>query len=136
MAGPPARILVPPQIKMRPLGILIISPFATDREALEELLRGEGHRVASAASRAQGIAAAAICGPDVIIADAQLAELDGRTLLQELSGHGTPPRVILLCPRASRALDHLGVVCLVKPIDLARLHSLLAPSPPAEARSA
>ena len=110
--------------------IWVISPFAPERMALEELLRLDGHHVTAARDMA------ALSGadlPDAVVADAQVPGLGGSTLLRQLSDRGLQPRVILICPRASRAHWTHGVVCLTKPIDLAELHRHLAPRPAAEA---
>ena len=123
-----ARCVLERWIKMR---ILIISPFAAERIALEELLRLDGHLVTSAASGMEGLSGED--PPDAVIADAQLPGLDGSILLRQLSDRGPLPRVILVCPRASRVRWRPGVVCLTKPIDLAELHRHLAPRPAAEA---
>lgn len=104
---------------------LVISPFAAERVALVELLRGEGHEVTAVADRAEGLALAGIERPDAVIADAQVPGLDGLALVRDLSAHGPMPRVFLLCPRAGGALDSNDVTCLTKPIDLGALHRAL-----------
>lgn len=114
---------------------LVISPFTAERIALVELLRREGHQVAAAADRAEGLALAATNRPDVVIADAQVPRLDGPVLVRELSRHGSLPHVILLCSRASHELDPLPVICLTKPIDVTTLDRLLSQLN-SEARSA
>jgi two-component system OmpR family response regulator len=112
--------------------ILIISPFAAERIALEELLRCEGHHVTSVASRGDGLIAATSDCPPVIIADAQVPGLDGLSLVRELRARGSPSRVILLCPRAGCGVEKKhGIVCLTKPIDLGELHRQIAPRPEA-----
>lgn len=117
--------------------IVVISPFIAERTALEELLRGEGHQVSSAADREHGLALAARSHTDVVIADAQLPMIDGPTLMRELSRHDPTPRMILLCPRSNRALEHPGVVCLTKPItDMAQLYRHLARPAPEKSRVA
>jgi len=132
----PARSLEHTGIEVLSRRILLITPFAADRAALAELLRAEGHEVACVASRDAGREAALAEHPDIIIADAQLPGCDGLAAVRELSRHGLSPRIILLCPRASRALEHLGVVCLTKPIDLDRLHQMLCEPLAAHARVA
>lgn len=114
--------------------IVVISPFNAERTALEALLRGEGHQVSSAADRDHGLALATRSHTDVVIADTQLPMIDGPALMHELSRHDPTSRVILLCPRSNRALEHPGVVCLTKPItDMAQLYRHLVP--PAQERS-
>ena len=125
-------MLCTPCIDMR---ILLISPFAAERTALQELLHADGHRVTAVESRADGLVAASTEHPDVIIADVQVPGLDGLPLLRELSARGAR-RVILLCPRANRTIEKNGVVCLTKPIDLAELARYLAQGPVPIARFA
>jgi len=108
--------------------ILVISRFAAERTALQELLQTEGHHVSAVASRADGLAAVTADRPDVIIADAQVPGLDGLSLVRELSARGAA-RVILLCPRANRVIEKHGAVCLTKPIELAELHRQIEQRP-------
>lgn len=116
------RVLLPPD-RMRSL---VISPFSAERVALAELLRSEGYEVTAAADRAEGLALAGAERPDAVIADAQVPGLDGLALVRDLSARGPMPRLILLCPRAGRAVESDDVTCLTKPIDLGALHQLLA----------
>ena len=113
---------------------LVISPFMAERIALAKLLRSEGHEVTAASDRTEGLALLAASNHDIVIADAQVPGLDGLALVRELSTKRPMPRVILLCPRASCALDSLEVVCLTKPVDFAALHRLLVQTAP-EARA-
>lgn len=105
---------------------LVISPFAAERIALVEILRSEGYEVTAVADRSEGLALAGADRPDAVIADAQVPGLDGWALVRGLAERGPMPRVILLCPRAGRALESEAVTCLTKPIDLGALHQLLA----------
>ena len=79
----------------------------------------------SPARRGAAFAAAAFRA-DVVVADAKLPGLDGLGLVRSLGALARPPRLILLCARASCQLDGLGVPCLPKPIDLELLRSHLA----------
>jgi len=117
--------------------ILLITPFAAERSALAELLRGDGHHVISAPTRCEGLIEAAANRPDVIIADAQVLGLDGRELVRELAQQLSPSSLILLCPRAQRGCEvEPAVVCLKKPIELAELHRCLTAIPVVRARVA
>jgi len=106
--------------------VLVVSPFLAERSALDELLRDEGYEVSSWATREEGLAMVKTNRPDVIIADAQVAGVDGSALLRQLASLGPPPHTILLCPRSNHGLAPPGVVCLTKPIDLAQLFDQLA----------
>ena len=115
--------------------IILISAHAGERSALQELLREDGHDVMAVAHRRDGVALATSGHADAIIADVQLPALDGVALKRELTQGGSHSQVILLCSRPGRALEP-GLVCLTKPIDLARLHRYIPPRPAAEDRVA
>ena len=85
----------------------------------------------SVASRDEGLALNTASQPDVIIAEAQLPGHDGLVLVRELARRGLPPHTILLCARSDRMLADLGVVCMIKPIDLAQLFRHVARHAPA-----
>lgn len=108
--------------KMR---IVVISPFPAERIALQALLADDGHDITSVATRTEGMSLALAEHPEVIIADAQVVGNDCLALIQELANRGVTPRVIFVCPRASRGRH--GVICLTKPIDLAELRRHIAP---------
>jgi DNA-binding response OmpR family regulator len=106
--------------------ILLIVPFAAERGALAELLRGDGHQVIPVATRDRGLEEASTSDPETIIADAQVLGLDGLALVRELAGRLASARLILLCPRAHDGLPPPGVLCLTKPIEYAKLQHHLA----------
>lgn len=105
--------------------IVLVSPFAAERSALHQLLADDGHEVVAVATPEQGLDLASAVCPDAFIADAQVAGLDGLAVMRALFERGLQPRVILLCPRVSRAFEKDGVICLTKPIDLAQLRRYL-----------
>lgn len=115
--------------------IVVVSPFDAERSALEALLVAEGHAVVSASRRAEGLALARTLRPDVVIADVQLAQLDGVALVNELARIAPDARAILLCSRSLQVASPLGATCLTKPIDLAQLFALLAPGTPSHVRA-
>lgn len=106
--------------------IVVVSPFAAERDAIHRLLVEDGHEVSSAATSKQGLDLAAAVTPDVFIADAQAPGIDGRAVVHALRARGLHPRVILVCPRTSRCLEKDGVICLTKPIDFDQLRRCLA----------
>ena len=107
--------------------IVVVSPYAAERSALQQLLTEDGYDVAAFATRAEALDAAATA--DVLIADAQVAVVDGVALCRALAARRLAPRVILLCPRATRCFERSAAVCLTKPIDVAELHRWLGPVP-------
>jgi CheY-like chemotaxis protein len=108
--------------------IVLASPYAAERSALEQLLTDDAYDVAAFASREEALDAAAASATDVFIADAQVAGLDGIALSRALADRRLAPRVILLCPRVSRTFEKNDVVCLTKPIDISELHRWLGPA--------
>lgn len=106
--------------------ILVVSPFAADRSALDQLLADDGHEVTAVATREEGLALASAASPDALIADAQVVGLDGRELVRALSERGLRPLVILLCSRAhAPGCESERMICLTKPIALSELRRYL-----------
>lgn len=104
---------------MRRERILIVGR-AHDCEALAELLMLHGFAVAiAAAERLVGTARA--WAPDVVVADAEVPDLDGRAVVDALASLHPRPRTVLVTPRPSRALAARGVACVPKPVDLGAL---------------
>lgn len=102
--------------------IVLISPFDAERRALHELLHGDGHEIASVATRQEGLSLVLADHPEVIIIDAQLASCD------YLATWSPGARVIVLCARATESCE--GIVCLTKPIDLGELRRhIMVPQP-------
>jgi len=99
--------------------IVLVSSFAVERQALKELLEGDGHEIRIAETRDQGIEAALRWNPDAMIADVRVGA-EGPALIAELAARGAHPRVFVLCARAecmgSEPADYF-----TKPIDLDRL---------------
>lgn len=86
-----------------------------------------GYEVDQTSVRTLAAAACAQC-PDVVIADAQFPASDGRAMFAALATLRCRPLTILISARPTTALDHLGVHCIAKPIDLAHLRSLIEPA--------
>ncbi|HEY8049743.1 MAG TPA: response regulator [Ramlibacter sp.] len=59
------------------LTILIVDDAQVDRQNLERILTGAGHRVFAAESGEQGVARAKSERPDVILMDVNMPDLDG-----------------------------------------------------------
>jgi DNA-binding NtrC family response regulator len=119
--------------------ILIIEDNALLRRAMAEAITRAGHRVIEAGDLAAARAAAACEAMDVVVADLQLPDGTGLTLLEEWKEAGAPPPFVLISGVAQvedtvRAL-RLGVAdCLTKPFSVEELRrvvgSLLGPHPP------
>lgn len=63
--------------------------------------------------------------PDVVVADVPVPSIEGRGVAEAVASVWPRPRMILVSSRPSHALDHLGIQCLAKPIDLHLLQTLL-----------
>lgn len=109
--------------------IVTVVEKASDREALEKMLRkiGQGYQTAGAASGGQeGYALIKAENPDLIIADIRLPRMDGLLMLKKLHSENIRSKVILLAEKedfrqAKWALD-LGVDgYFVKPVKMTEL---------------
>lgn len=69
---------------MRALRILLVEDHAESRDALERLLRHNGHAVRGAGGAAEALAAAALGPFDLVVSDISLPDGDGCALLVEL----------------------------------------------------
>ncbi|MCA9610970.1 MAG: response regulator, partial [Myxococcales bacterium] len=79
--------------KSKPRGrILIVDDEANAREALDELLREEGYRTATAADGQEALEKIPEFRPEVVLTDLKMPRMDGLELLErgrELMPHGT-----------------------------------------------
>ncbi|MDX9906423.1 MAG: response regulator [Bacteroidales bacterium] len=114
--------------------ILIIDDERQIRKLLEITLNGAGYHVLQAATGKEGMTAAAMHPPDLILLDLGLPDEDGQNVLVRLKEWYLSP-VIILSVRDSeeeiiRALDNGAVDYLVKPFRtgelLARIRNALA----------
>src|SRR5579871_4048333 len=80
----------------RPLAILVVDDAPDLREILEEVLRGAGHNVTTAADGAQALALFSARSFDVVLCDVRLPLVDGLTLLRRLRRDAPATDVILL----------------------------------------
>ena len=105
--------------------IVLVSPFDAERGALHRLLMDDGHEVSSVSTVEDGVRLAEAAPPDAFIADAKIAGFDGLATVRALARCSLNARIVLLCPRVSRACAIEGAVCLPKPIDLGQLRRCL-----------
>lgn len=105
--------------------IILVSPFPVERSALLQLLKDEGHEVSAAATREEALDLASTVRPDAMIADAQIACVNGEGFVREVRECGLRSRMILMCQRASHAFDKSDAIYLTKPIDLGHLRRCL-----------
>ncbi|HEU5394177.1 MAG TPA: sigma-54 dependent transcriptional regulator, partial [Candidatus Methylomirabilis sp.] len=76
--------------------LLIIDDERTIRLSLRHHFQKKGFRVVEAGTAAQGLAAAAEHGPDVVLLDLKLPDLDGLATLEKLRGTHPDAAVIML----------------------------------------
>ncbi len=123
--------------------ILIIDDEEAVCWALERALKGQGHRVRTAASAEQGLALAAKLAPDAIILDVRLPGMDGLAALPKLRELAPGAAVIVVTafgslPTAVQAVEGGAFDYLAKPFDLSaaldavnKALNRLAPAAPA-----
>lgn len=116
--------------------ILIIDDEAPIRKLLEITLHANGYRTIEAATGKDGLIAAAMHPPDLIILDLGLPDKDGQEVLKKLREWYTHPIIILSVRNSEseivQALDNAANDYLVKPFRtgelLARIRSSLRSS--------
>lgn len=113
--------------------ILLIDDEAAIRKLLEITLHAHGHRTSSAATAAEGLTAAAMHPPDLILLDLGLPDADGQEVLLQLREWFSGPVIILSVRDGEddivQALDNGANDYLTKPFRsgelLARIRSAL-----------
>lgn len=114
--------------------ILIVDDEAPMRVALEQTLRSEGFKVASAADGEAGLELALAEPFDLILLDVMMPKLDGFAVCQSLRQHGSKVPILMLTARGQvddrvTGLDSGADDYLTKPFSLrellARVHALL-----------
>jgi len=118
------------RVLARPRRILIIEDNVDGREALRLQLKVAGHEVYEATTGPEGIRAAALMNPDIVLLDIGLPGLDGYQVAQQLRAAKNCPRLIAITgygqPEDRERARNAGIEqFLVKPVDAAELARLL-----------
>ena len=109
-------------MKTRSVRVLVIEDDALIAMLLSEILAGMGHLVcATAATESDAVAAAAHCGPDLIIADAGLGKGSGVSAVEQIC-RAKPVAHVFISGDAERVrLRHPEAVVVRKPFRQAEL---------------
>lgn len=117
--------------------ILIVDDDAANRTLLEELLGAQGYKVVSARDGQSALEEFAVLGPDLVLLDVMMPDLDGFEVCRRIKQHPenrlTPVVLVTVLAATADRVRGLEVGAndfLNKPIDrselLARVHSLLS----------
>jgi DNA-binding NarL/FixJ family response regulator len=80
--------------------VLIVDDHATFRATARLLLESEGfHVVGEAENGETAIEQAALLGPDLVLLDVQLPDIDGFQVARRVTGGAAPPAVIIVSSR-------------------------------------
>ena len=83
--------------------VLIVDDHATFRSSARLLLEAEGYEViGEAADGESAVEEAAALGPDVVLLDVQLPDIDGFEVASRITAAGDAPTVILISSRDGR----------------------------------
>jgi DNA-binding response OmpR family regulator len=110
--------------------VLIIEDERSYRVLLEMNLRRTGYHVVQAGTGAEGLAAAASEGPDLVLLDMRLPDMDGDEVCAALRRQGSVP-IIMLTARAEQAQKVRGLQLgaddyVTKPFDVDELLARIA----------
>jgi PAS domain S-box-containing protein len=111
--------------------VLVIDDNMDARESLAQVLRILGHQVRTAADGASGVAAAQDFGPQLILLDIGLPDMAGYEVARRIRAlpDGARPKIVAASGygEVSDAVRESGMDgYVVKPLDIAKLESLLA----------
>ncbi len=129
-AGLPAGVVAPAVV---PLRLLLVEDHESTLQTLSRLLQRDGHRIITARTVADGLAAATTDTFDLVISDLGLPDGSGTALMERLrddyglrgialSGYGTEQDI-------ARSRDAGFALHLVKPVSIAELRRAIASLP-------
>jgi DNA-binding NtrC family response regulator len=127
MGGTEGRCLQPTMPKAK---VLIADDESASRTGLEQLLRGWGYDVATAADGEEALERFSEFQPALIIADLVMPKMDGLALLRAIGGDSTGPSLIILTGHgtietAVEAMRQGAYDYLTKPVEVERLRILM-----------
>lgn len=103
--------------------ILIAEDHLDSRDAMRALLEAFGYRVLEAVNGRQAVDRALADGPDLILMDIMMPELDGFEATRTLRRHGSTSRIPIIAVTAMEGAQHLALQAgandfVRKPIDI------------------
>jgi CheY-like chemotaxis protein len=114
--------------------ILVAEDHLDSRDALRALLEAVGYRVIEAVNGRQAVDVALACGPDLILMDIMMPELDGFEATRELRRHDRMSATPIIAVTAMEGAQHLAIQAgandfVRKPVDIrglvAKVHDWL-----------
>jgi len=119
-----------PTISMQNKRILVVDDDATARRTLERFLTREGFAVTVASDGQQGLLAAQVDQPDIILSDIYMPGMTGLELQKKIHEFAPHINVLLMTgqddmPTTIQAMQQGAYDYLTKPIDLERLKKIL-----------
>jgi CheY-like chemotaxis protein len=114
--------------------ILVAEDHLDSRDALRALLEAFGYQVLEAVNGRQAVAVALECGPDLILMDIMMPELDGFEATRELRRHARTSGTPIIAVTAMEGAQHLALQAgandfVRKPVDIrglvAKVHDWL-----------
>jgi CheY-like chemotaxis protein len=112
--------------------ILVVEDFEDSRYSLCRLLELAGHHVLEARDGAEAVNVALAGGPDLILMDVSLPDIDGITATEQIRAAGgrRVPIIVLTAHDAEQFHDRATAAgCdgyITKPLDFERLETLIA----------
>jgi PAS domain S-box-containing protein len=110
--------------------VLVIDDEEEICRLMEELLEGFGYRVGYATNGREGVERCRRWGPDIVLLDRNLPELDGLTCCEEIVKHNPQAKVVIMSGYDEASMEEekrrLIKGYLTKPVDIIQLTKLLS----------
>ena len=136
MMNDPTPVMTPPEASARPKPngerkdalLLVVDDREDNRSTITEVFEREGYPVLTASCGRQALQQIADHGPDAVVLDLKMPDLDGLEVLKTARTGANPPEIILLTAygtveTAVEALKHGAFNYLTKPVNLRDLRA-------------